>query len=71
MEFVMLSHDEKLNLITELIRADIKDPNTIIQGVKLIEKELFKTKKLRPIKKSLKVNKLKRNKETGSYALVK
>ncbi len=67
----MLSHDEKLNLITELIRADIKDPNTIIQGVKLIEKELFKTKKLRPIKKSLKVNKLKRNKETGSYALVK
>jgi len=64
----MLDHNEKLKLVIELIQADIKDPSAITQSVKLIEKNLFKKEKLRSIKTTLKANKIKNNKETGSYA---
>ncbi|WP_336916688.1 hypothetical protein [Acinetobacter modestus] len=63
----MLEHNEKLKLVIEYIQSGTKDSEEIIHNIKAIEKKLFKKNKLRPLKKT----KIKRNKETGSYALIK
>lgn len=42
MELVMLDHNEKLQLVIELINAGCIDADKIIHCINKIEKELFK-----------------------------
>ena len=41
LEFFMLTHEEKLTLVRDLIDAGVTDTNIIIASIKHLEKELF------------------------------
>jgi hypothetical protein len=41
MEFFMLTHEEKLTLVRDLIDAGVTDPTVITESIKHLEKELF------------------------------
>ena len=41
LEFVMLSHNEKLKLVIEYIQSGVTDVDQIIHNIKKIEKELL------------------------------